>query len=69
MDVIVFDTAVNLGVERALQMLNASRSIYDFLFARITYYVVISKDTKIKFLRGWLRRVLTLWDEIRERGE
>jgi lysozyme family protein len=69
MDVIVFDTAVNLGVERALRMLNTSRSIYDFIFARIAYYVVISKGTKIKFLRGWLRRVLTLWDEIRERGE
>jgi lysozyme family protein len=65
MDLILFDTAVNLGVERALRMLEWSRSVHDFLFRRIAFYVAISKGAKVKFLRGWLNRTLALREEIR----
>lgn len=68
MDVILFDTAVNLGVERALRMLDESKSIHDFLFKRIAYYVAISKGHKVKFLRGWLNRTLALREEVKHGG-
>jgi lysozyme family protein len=63
-DILLFDAAVNLGVGRASAMHAVSRDYMDFLFRRIRYYNEIATGKKIKFLRGWIRRVCDLWEEI-----
>jgi lysozyme family protein len=66
-DIILFDTAVNLGVTKALIFLQEnSTSWSDFLFARIGFYCKISPKTKDRFLRGWINRVLDLYSEIKK---
>jgi len=66
MDLIVFDTAVNLGVKRAMVMFQDNQTPLAFLFARIRFYIEISGKTKDRFLRGWIRRILDLYDESRK---
>lgn len=59
-DVFVFDSAVNIGIERAARLYNLARDPFDFLFRRIAFYVQIATGNKLKFLRGWISRVLAL---------
>lgn len=59
-DFIIFDSAVNLGIKRALKFRRESKYMNDYLYRRIGYYVEIAKGTNSKFLRGWVRRVLEL---------
>lgn len=64
-DVVVFDAAVNMGISRAMQFKVASKSPFDFLMRRISFYIAISAGKNIKFLRGWIRRVLELYKNIK----
>ncbi|MEW6096546.1 MAG: glycosyl hydrolase 108 family protein [bacterium] len=68
-DIAIFDTAVNLGINKAKEFLNLSKSIDDILFNRIAYYCEKVKENpmKIKFLRGWINRVIALRKLIKER--
>jgi len=59
-DLIVFDTAVNLGPKRALIMFQENPDWKDFLISRIKYYISISSKTHDKYLKGWVNRVLAL---------
>jgi hypothetical protein len=57
------DTAVNLGVSRASLFHNLAGDWTDYLFLRIEYYCtkVRDKPFKIKYLRGWINRVIDLY--------
>jgi lysozyme family protein len=61
LDIIIFDSAVNTG-----------KSFYtdgctwvDVLFKRMKHYsnIVKRNPSQIKFLRGWINRVISLWEE------
>jgi lysozyme family protein len=65
-----FDTGVNLGVERARDMLNEAiaegvdnkvAAKEYILWARVEHYVNLAKNKKYSpYLRGWLNRVIQL---------
>jgi lysozyme family protein len=59
-DLILFDTAVNLGTKRALVMFQENPDWKDYLLARIRHYIRISAKTHDQYLRGWINRVLAL---------
>jgi lysozyme family protein len=62
-DMVVFDTAVNLGVKRALALKEQSATPSDLHMERITYYcnLVSNKPIMAKYIRGWVNRVVQLW--------
>lgn len=64
-DMVVFDTAVNLGVSRAMGMKEEAGSPAEYLMVRVAYYARLCsmKPTMIKYLRGWINRVVQLWQE------
>lgn len=66
LDMIVFDTAVNMGVNTALNLLKQSdNDVYRYLFLRVKKYVELAKNSKLKvFLQGWLNRVIDLENQI-----
>jgi lysozyme family protein len=68
LDIIVFDTAVNMGQKRAMIFLQENESWQDYLFSRIGYYIKISPKTKDRYLKGWINRVLDLFKEIKKWG-
>jgi lysozyme family protein len=54
------DTAINMGVSRALQFINQSNKDWkQFIQLRKDYYnnLAASKPTMQKYLKGWLNRV------------
>ena len=57
-DVIAFDTAVNMGVNISKFMLASSPTYQDFLLNRIDRYIEITRKnaTLQKFFRGWIIR-------------
>jgi len=57
---VVFDTAINMGVGRAKVFEAAALNWSDFLFMRIEHYVGLNQPA---FLRGWINRCLALWRE------
>ncbi len=57
MCLVVFDTAVNLGVRRALDFKAQAFNWTDYLFLRLSFY---SNTGKPQFLKGWLNRVIDL---------
>lgn len=62
---IVFDTAVNMGVGRALELLKGTSTWQDYLIARIDKYNnMASRGNNIKFLRGWINRTISLFKTI-----
>lgn len=67
-DVLVFDTAVNMGVDAAMMILEKSDDWRDFLLYRIDRYIEISRKnaTLQKFFRGWTIRCSRLAKLIRE---
>jgi lysozyme family protein len=67
-DVIFFDTAVNMGVKKAMEILSSTQTWEEMLFRRVRVYtdIVIYRPGSMKFFRGWLSRVLDLWRLIRE---
>jgi len=56
---VVFDSAVNCGVERAVEWLEAYPQVEDYLWHRLGYYrgLVQAKATMGKFLVGWIKRL------------
>lgn len=62
LDIIVFDTAVNCGVRRALYILQKTHDWRDYLFLRLTYYLSLSSR---HFIGGWINRVVDLWQVAR----
>ena len=63
-DIIMFDTAVNMGVDTALEIAKEAPDNWrDYLFERIRLYNDYARRD-IKFLRGWINRVLDLHDTV-----
>jgi len=59
---IVFDTAVNMGIGRAKELLAGTTTWQDYLINRIDRYNNIAKQgNNIKFLRGWINRTISLY--------
>jgi lysozyme family protein len=67
---VVFDTAVNMGVGKARDLLKASADWQAYLWNRADAYrqIVNSKPTSLKFLAGWLRRLVLLYREAATNG-
>ena len=66
--VISFDTAVNMGVGRVKEFMQAAEytSTDKFLLARIGKYVEFAQSgNQAKFLLGWLNRVFSLIDFVK----
>jgi lysozyme family protein len=64
-DMVVFDTAVNLGVGRAAGLKTKAGTPCEFHMERIAYYcsLVDMKPIMQKYHRGWINRVNKLWQE------
>ena len=63
-NIVVFDTAVNMGRKRAIGFLNAYNDWRDYLLKRLYAY---SKFRQAKlYFRGWANRVLDLYDFIKK---
>ena len=64
LDIIVFDTAFNMGVEEAKKiyelMGSQSADPNNYLLFRILTYFY----KKPKYFRGWVKRTLNLWQEV-----
>lgn len=63
-NIVVFDTAVNMGRRRAMEFLNAYNDWRDYLLKRIVFYSKC-KNAKI-YIRGWVNRVVDLYILIKE---
>jgi lysozyme family protein len=63
LDIVVFDTSVNLGVSRATDFLRVTHDVESYLLLRLKFYV--SLKTAKTFIFGWARRVISLWNESR----
>lgn len=67
LDIVVFDTAVNMGVGRAQAFLYQTDNWRDYIILRMARYADISsKGNNIKFLRGWINRAVALWKKGKE---
>jgi len=64
-NILVFDTAVNLGLSRAKEFYDASTDWQDYLFKRIAFYTKC-KNANI-YLKGWVNRVIALYHFVKER--
>ena len=64
MDIIIFDTSVNMGVGRAKGFLNESSDWRDYLLLRLYTYSQF-KQAPLYF-RGWANRTLNLYKQIKE---
>lgn len=62
-DIIMFDTAVNMGIDRARKFNSISAEWWDYLFLRIKFYVDLKQPA---FLRGWINRVFDLYQIAKE---
>ncbi|MEN2984875.1 MAG: glycosyl hydrolase 108 family protein [Dictyoglomaceae bacterium] len=64
MDIIVFDTSVNMGISTAQELLKKSNNDpKEFMILRIKKYKeIITKNKKLeKFFIGWINRVIDLY--------
>jgi lysozyme family protein len=61
-DIVVFDTAVNVGPARALNFAKMTQDWKDYLFIRMNYYAGLNLA---KYLKGWINRVIDLWSLLR----
>lgn len=66
-DIITFDAAVNLGQKRAFILNQEYPNWAECLLGRIGYYLRISEKTHNKFLKGWINRVMDLYQEVKKR--
>lgn len=66
-DLIMFDTAVNLGVHSAAILFQENQDWRDFLLSRVKYYVSIAARTHNKYLKGWMNRIVDLHAEARKK--
>lgn len=58
MSLVVFDTAVNMGVGRAKSFQPKAFNWTDYLFIRIEYYAKLNRP---EFIKGWINRVVDLY--------
>ncbi len=59
--VCVFDSAVNHGVDRALEWLEETHDPLVYTAVRRNFYYMLAKNPKRKkYLKGWLNRVIDL---------
>jgi hypothetical protein len=65
-NILLFDTAVHMGVFRALEIYQNCRDWKDFLLRRISLYT--DMPTAGTYLRGWINRVIDLWRYIKNKG-
>jgi len=63
MNLVVFDTAVNIGCAKAAELrTRAGDNWREYLGLRIGHYVrLAAKPSMRQFLLGWLNRVMDLW--------
>jgi len=64
-NIIMFDTSVNCGVSRAKKLWVGSLGWQEFLLKRIEFYAGLK--TAKYFLRGWVNRVIDLYNLIRNK--
>lgn len=71
MNIVVFDTAVNCGVSQALRLYQESTDACELLIKRIKYYadITVRNPKNIRFFRGWINRVLNLYQYIKKEGK
>lgn len=62
LDIVVFDTAVNLGVRRAKELLSETHKVEVYLLLRLKHYVQL--PTAKHYIHGWTRRLVSLWMEV-----
>jgi len=67
MNIIIFDTAVNMGRKRAFDIFIKSLGWEDYLFRRIELYAGF-KQAKL-YLRGWVNRVISLYHFVKEEAD
>jgi lysozyme family protein len=67
MKLVMFDTAVNMGVTASKQLKHRCDGWEDYLFYRLEYYSRL--PTARFYLRGWVNRILSLVEVIRRRNE
>jgi hypothetical protein len=67
LDLVVFDTAVNMGVARATALRTANPTLPALLWARLEAYrqVVKKRPDELIYLPGWLRRMILLEEATR----
>lgn len=65
MNLVMFDTAVNMGRSRAKQFLSASTDWRDYLLRRIQFYTKLK--TAKYYIRGWVNRVIDLYNVSKRR--
>ncbi len=71
LDIVVFDTAVNMGIQRALVLYQENKHWAEYLLARIAYYSKLRNNnptTYGKFYAGWINRVISLFNMIKNKG-
>lgn len=62
MDIIIFDTAVNMGCSTALKLLQASQSPANYLLLRVGEYAKFKGFNS--YGRGWINRIMKLYNFI-----
>lgn len=61
LDIIAFDSSIQHGIARTKRFIKAvGGDPLGMIFKRIDFYVRIAKGDQLKFLRGWIRRMLDL---------
>ena len=62
-DAITFDTAVNMGVKKALKIKEGAATPADCHLQRIFEYCRIVENNPVmaKYIKGWVNRVVQLW--------
>jgi lysozyme family protein len=64
LDIVCFDTAVNMGVGRSQAFLDSTRDWKDYLMLRIERYIALGKKNP-QYIRGWINRVISLWKSVK----
>ncbi len=64
MDILVFDTAVNMGNSVAMDLLNRTGSPEEFIIKRIAKYATFKQFNV--YGKGWINRVMKVYDFIRK---
>ena len=59
LDIVIFDTAVNLGIGRAMEFLAGGSDWVGVLFKRLAYYT--TRKGAPLYLKGWTNRVVDLY--------
>jgi hypothetical protein len=67
-DLIFFDTAVNMGRKAANELLSTTQTWEEMLFRRMRGYTqkVVDEPRKMKYIFGWMRRCLELYQMIKD---